>query len=117
MSSTRSNESPDGEPSGGLLERVLDQTFRRLRAQDGLEEAEAAALVDVARRRRGEPFSIDPVATELVRAVLADALAASVTPPPQFDALVAQVTKTIGDDETSRARLERLWSELNEIQA
>lgn len=108
---------PAAEPTGGLLDRVLEQTFRRLRAQGGLEDADAAALVDVARRRRGEPFSLDPVGSDLVRAVLTDALAPSVTPPPHFDALVAQVTQTLGEDVTSRARLERLWLELNEVQA
>ncbi len=105
-----------GQPSANraLLDRVLEQTFRRLRAEDGLGEADAGALVDVARRRRGEPYSHTPVAIELVEAVLRDTLVRSVTPPPEFAALVAQVAQTIHDDDDARARLEKLWQALNE---
>jgi hypothetical protein len=99
-------------PARDLLEQVLRQTLNG--ASETADPAALEALSLVAARHRGRPLELQPVAVDLVHAVL------SAQFPGQFgDAagareLSAEIARTLFDDPPSRHRLEALWSRLAE---
>jgi hypothetical protein len=90
-----------------LLERTL--TFRE---PDGPEDREP--FLQVARRHRGEPFNVDPIGTDLVRAVLE----ASVLPPgttaEASQAMCREIAGTLSADPQTSERLLAFWARLSE---
>lgn len=104
--------SPPSDPLA--WKRVVEQTFRRLQPTDDMNPRDVAALAEVARKRRGEPFVLVPVATELVAAILKDDFRPVIANASGWDGLVHDVASAIFDDAVSRARMENLWSRLLE---
>jgi hypothetical protein len=65
-------------------------------------------------RHGGKPFSLEPVAVELVAAVLEVQGAAGAELPAPRQAVTLQVARSLCEDPASRRRLEGFWARLNE---
>ena len=88
-----------GEPADReLLDRVLEQTLARINEGVLFEAPDMNALKEVARRYRGQPLSLEPVAVELVQA-----------------ALRPQVARMLIDDPTAHDRLQGFWDRLSQV--
>ena len=95
-----------------LLERVLRETSGIFGADEAVDEADSEALAEVARRHGGEPLTFEPIAVELVQAVLRSHFPAQSHSSQLWHALTAQIALTLFDDPVSRDRLEALWVRL-----
>jgi len=111
--SPRESSETEGIPERGLLEKVLQQTLSGGAAVK-LDPGDLEALRKVARTHRGKPLVLDPVAVELVYAILC------VQFPEQFrsavtaKAMSAEIARALIDDPTGRQRLEAIWTDLGE---
>ena len=74
--------------------------------------AEKGAILEVARKFQGQPFSLDPVLGELVRAVLRSRLPERAGSGAAWREISAEIAETLFEDPVSRDRLERFWSRL-----
>ena len=109
-----SDEASAGQPADArMLEQVLDQTLKS--AASGLRQGSADwdALVAVARAFRGAPFSVEPVALELVLAILRRHFAAPNAQALVTDKMARQITATLCEDPVSLERLKGLWMRLS----
>ncbi len=97
-----------------LLESVLQQTLSICSSDEPLDPGSRRALEEVAARHRGEPFSVEPVAVELVAAVLHSQGKASSNSADAWRSVAFQVARTLCEDPTSRGRLETFWGRLCE---
>jgi len=97
-----------------LLDLVLKQTLlaEDAEARDRLESIDG--LIAVARRRKDEPFSVDPIGIELVQTVLQTPFRALVASEEKWLAMTEQVARTLFDDPASYERLSNLWRRLSE---
>ena len=117
-----------GEPEGGpekaaqtpqpalsrLLEHVMRQTLECCETVEPLNAAEMRALGEVARRYRGRPLVLEPVAVELVEAVL-DSFCPTANNSSRFWRNISvQVAQSIIDDPPALARLKTFWIRLSE---
>jgi hypothetical protein len=110
-------ERSSGLPSDpGLLERVLGATEALLCADTPLDDAQRAALRDVARRYRGQPLAVSPVAVELVQAVVGRRFRQCADSEPLWREMAMTIAETIVEDPLARGRLESLWTFLGESQ-
>lgn len=115
----RSPESPGAvsrhcELVRDILESVLEHTSEACADDHGLDPAQRQALVEVARRYRGQPLVPVPIVSELVHAMLVSEFRDR---PEWFSAwggVAGRVAQTLWDDHLSRQRLEALWSRLAE---
>jgi hypothetical protein len=78
--------------------------------QDSDEGPHCEALRQVARRYPGHPFVLDPVAVELVLAVLDNRL---LTNERSRREAALQIAETLFEDPALHERLERLWLRLS----
>ena len=103
-----------GQSYQELLDRVLQQTLltENSESQPRLESLDE--LLDLARRRRGEAFKLEPVGVELVQTVLGTAFRALVDSEDQWQAMTRQVAETLCEDPVSYDRLSSLWRRLHE---
>lgn len=99
-------------PSQISLEQVLEQTLARLGASEPLAEADVLALQGVADRRRGLTLQLDPVAVELVEALLGDHLRIWLKSPEAWRSMTTEIAQALLDHPASQARLQSLWSQL-----
>ncbi|HWA97557.1 MAG TPA: hypothetical protein VG713_03670 [Pirellulales bacterium] len=97
------------EPNPEALERILDQTLRS--AQDPAGPDDPTMFDEVARAHAGEPFTVEPIAVDLVRAALRSQMNAGWS--PALEGASKCIAVSLCDDPTSRQRLERLWSTLS----
>lgn len=101
---------------GDLLDRILEET--RL-GESGADEDRAAGLQElkqVASRHSGAAFSLDPVAVEMVRAVVGPGCRKLAGSDEAWQAMTRSIAQTLFDDVRTRERLERLWHRLCEAQ-
>jgi hypothetical protein len=96
-----------------LLEEVLRKTLAICSSDEPLDEDSNNALKSVVARHAGEPFSFDPVAIQLVAAVLRVQFAAGSNSSGIWGELPIRVARTLYDDPPSRERLETFWRRLN----
>lgn len=75
---------------------------------------EGGALLEVERRHRGAPFSVAPVAVELVAAALKEPFKGLVPSPQAWQELTRQIAQAMCEDPSARERLARLWDSLCE---
>ena len=111
---------------GDLLDRILEET--RLGEggadedsadEDSADEDSAEGLRDlkqVAARYSDAAFSLEPVAVELVRAVVGPAYRKLAGSDEAWQAMTRSIAQTLFDDARTRERLERLWHRLCEAQ-
>jgi hypothetical protein len=97
-----------------LLEVVLQQTLLAQDSANRQPPEEMNDLLEVARRRKGEAFQVDPIGIELVQTVLERPFRSLVASPQQWTALTRQVTQTLCDDAATFDRLRSLWRRLVE---
>ena len=71
-------------------------------------------LLAVARRRPGEGMSVEPVARELVEAVLAHEFAGQPKLLEVIPTMSTRLASTLLDDPVSRGRMMRMWDRLQE---
>lgn len=92
----------------GILEQILanSEPDRPVSARD---QKIRAALIQVARDLRTEPFSLDPVLHALVRVMTGQLQGLSAE---QAGAVERSVAATLYDDVASRERIEKLWTQL-----
>lgn len=94
-----------------LLEDVLRETSAA-RGTDTPVNVDLEALRQIGRRRRGEPFSEDPVTRELVGSVLLTQFRDHWNTPELWRPIAERIARTLCEDLVARSRLERLWSRL-----
>jgi hypothetical protein len=100
---------PAPPTESGLLGQVLQHTTEIGDGGEPLERREREALAEVARRYRGQPLDVDPVATELVGAMLVTLIP---SPPNSAEgrAVIARcVAQTLVDDPRCQERLAAIW--------
>ncbi len=95
-----------------LLEDVLRETSSAARGSDTPVDVDLEALRQIGRRRRGEPFSEDPVTRELVGSVLLTQFRDHWNTPELWRPIAERIARTLCEDLVARSRLERLWSRL-----
>jgi hypothetical protein len=111
QSSERENEKPIDR---ALLEKVLEETLSASHhgapgSITGLE-----ALRDVARRYRGQPLVLDPVAMELVWAMLRSSFPKVREGSREWRTMSTRIAQTLLDDPVARERLKAFWGRLTE---
>jgi hypothetical protein len=96
------------------LQQVLAETRETLLLDEPLAAGDQQALAEVARRHRGRPLTLEPVARELVSAILRNHFSGL----PGFlrgeQSLSAQVAQSLMEDPVARERLEAFWVRLGE---
>jgi hypothetical protein len=104
------------EYSQGKLHEVLREALVLAEAGPYSPEndEQVSALREVARRRRGEPFSLEPVAVEMVEAVLRTLLGAPSGEEQAWGTVSRAVAETLCDHPASEKRLRALWERLGE---
>lgn len=105
-------------PDPALLESVLRETLETPvgdSSDDPLADGDMEALKEVARRHRGRPFSLEPVAVDLVEAMLHQQFPVRPESVDKWRAIAAQVAQTLCDDPHSYDRLRNLWKHLSGV--
>jgi hypothetical protein len=92
-----------------MLEQILAASSGGLPAAGFVEPSDVQPLAEVARRLAGQPFELEPVAIELVQAMLAVQFEKAGLPATTLRAMAQQIATTLYEDPTSRERLEALW--------
>ncbi|MEX0712151.1 MAG: hypothetical protein WD278_07360 [Pirellulales bacterium] len=98
-----------------LLEKVVEQTLLNLGGSEPMAPEDVAALREVASRHSGRVFGLEPVAVEMVEAVLRGQFEQLHTDQSRR-AIAAEVATTIYEDQVSHDRLLALWNRLSEAQ-
>lgn len=97
-----------------LLDQILQTTLSLGRGgNDPLTPEELRTLTVVAKRRGGEPLSVE-TAMELVQAVLRLRFRALADSRDQWERMTRQIAETIFDDPQANERLRTLWALLCE---
>jgi hypothetical protein len=109
----------DPTADAGLLEQVLRETLSVAEETEQLEPAYLEALREVGRRYQGQPLTLEPVATTLVRTVLATRFGhlevSSQEPSAEpWQTMARQIAATLLDDPQAHRRLEAFWARLSE---
>lgn len=101
-----------GDP--GLLEQVLRETLAVSDPEVPLSHGEWEALRRVAEQHAGVALSRDPIAVQLVTAILVTRFHNVDCPAEVWQTLARQIAETLWEDPTSQARLHALWVRLIE---
>jgi hypothetical protein len=101
-----------GEPS--LLDEALAETLALASGGTALDSVELAPFVQVARRHRGRPLTLEPVAVDLALAVLEHRFSQAGFKHEVLQVLARQVAQRLLDDPRSRGWLETFWTQINE---
>jgi hypothetical protein len=101
-----SSDSPED-----ALKQILNQPDIRS-SNLNLESVDTILLLPVAHAHAGKPLTLEPVAVELVQAMLKSHFNAKTLPPPTMQSAARTIAATLMEDPGSRERLERLWSKL-----
>jgi hypothetical protein len=96
------------------LDAIVRATLESADDEAHVTNEEIAALAAVARRHRLAPLSYDPVAIELVEAIIQANYGPLGRPPEVWHATAAKIAALLLESPASRARLENLWSRLVE---
>lgn len=127
--STPEGRSPAGEPAPESVEpdpttsstmdkRAFDAVLRATLDSDAADQRvtaeEVAALADVARRHGAAPFVNDPIAVDLVEAIIQANYGHLRRPPEIWRSTAVRIAAVLCDSPAARARLENLWARLLE---
>lgn len=100
-----------------MLEQILSLTSGDTPQAGFVEATDVQAVTDVARQLAGQPFSLEPVAVELVHAMLLAQFRKAGLSSSALRAMAEQLAATLYDDPASRQRLEALWIGLTQQQS
>ena len=106
----------DRLPSRDLLESVLNETLTGRSVGDSMSRTTLAALQEVAKRHRGQPLILEPVAVELVRALLRLKFPKQPVTSREWKFMSNRIAQTMLDDPVARERLRVFWSRLTEME-
>jgi hypothetical protein len=95
-----------------LLEEVLEETAEASGMQEPLQDPERERIRQVVQRHRGRPLVLDPVAVELVEAVLLVSFPQLAGSSALAYSMAKQVAATLMEDPQVRPRLAALWERL-----
>jgi hypothetical protein len=98
----------------GLLEQVLRETLAVSDPEVPLSRSEWEALRQVAERHKVVALSLDPIAVQLVTAILVTRFHDVECPAELWQTLARQIAGTLWEDPTSQARLHAIWASLTE---
>lgn len=101
-------------PDLPLLEQVLQETLAGGTSTDPLRRQQWQALVEVARRHRGEALVLEPVAVDLVEALLRSRFDQLQLPADSWQHMSRVIATTLLDDPHAQARLATFWGQLSE---
>jgi hypothetical protein len=106
----KSPEKAAGDPTRdrAMMEEVLKRTLDQ--PANSLDSAERDSLVALARRHRGEPFELDPVAVDLVEVMLRREFNARITSPDRWRRMCYEVARTLFDDPAAHQRMQAIWT-------
>jgi hypothetical protein len=113
-----SEKSAQAEPQrsqpidASLWEKVLAESTEGEAGCGSFTTAEREGLRDVARRYRGQPLTVEPVAAALVEAVLAPHLSREPRMAPFWQVAFLHIAQTQMDDPHAHELLELFWSRL-----
>jgi hypothetical protein len=96
-----------------VLDRVLREALVTIAPSEWLRGQGLEAVSAVARRHRGEPFALDPIAVELVEALLGLLLGRARDGASPWQRMSVAVAETLCDDPVANGRLESLWKVLS----
>ena len=97
-----------------LLEKVLRETLAVSDPEVPMSRGEWEALRQVAQRHMNVALSLDPVAIQLVTAILVTRFHDVACPDELWQTLARQIAETLWEDPTSQTRLHALWARLTE---
>jgi hypothetical protein len=100
------------EPS--LLDQALAETLALASGGTAQDSAELAPFVQVARRHRGRPLTLEPVAVDLALAVLEHRFSQAGFKQEVLQVLARQVAQRLLDDPRARGWLETFWTQISE---
>lgn len=105
---------PGDQTERRLLDKVLMQTALESINRENIDDRLLNALVDVARRLRGQPWSLDPVAVELVHTALTSQFDMISSQARDWRAVSMRVTEMLFNDPIVHDRLKSLWLKLSQ---
>src|SRR5258706_9449638 len=97
-----------------FLEEVLDRVLVAPDPSRALAGEDWEALVEVARARRDEPFTLDPIAIELIRAILRPYFGGWKAAPDLLRNISREIAGTLFEDPGFHHRLRTFWLHLIE---
>jgi hypothetical protein len=98
----------------GLLQNVLQQTLAAMDVGQVVDDAERQVLREVVERHSGAELCLEPIAEELVSAILTVRFRCLDYPAGVWKSMAPQIARILWEDPASRARLLALWTRLNE---
>ncbi len=101
-------------PGREFLEGVLHRALAAPDPAETITGDDWKALLEVASVRREEPFGLEPVCVELVRAVLRSYFGARRGEADPFPEVSREIAATLFEDPVSHERLRTLWIRLIE---
>jgi hypothetical protein len=104
----------DRPVESSLLEQAVDETLALASSGPALPGLELAPYAEVARRYRGRPWTLEPVAADLALAVLRRRFGGAGLGETALADLARQTAQTLLDDPHARRRLEEFWKRLLE---
>ncbi len=107
---------PGSQTERRLLDQVLMQTAMESFSRDDLDDRLMQNLLDVAKRLRGQPWSMDPVAVELVHAALMCQFEMITSIQRDWKPVSTRVTEVLFNDPIVHDRLKTLWTRLSQEQ-
>ncbi len=101
-------------PEQDVLEDVLRETLAA-RAGDPDHSAQLTALTEVARKHPGADLDLEPVAVELVEALLRIRFGQVTRTPEVWREASRHIAGVLYETPESQARLRQLWQEVSEL--
>jgi hypothetical protein len=114
------SESPAKEPAAepAVGARMLDQILALMAGGSPeagfVEPDDLRAIREVAKNLAGQPFSRDPVVSDLIHAILQVQFQKAQIPSTSVRAMAQYIANTLYDDPPSRQRLETMWASLSQ---
>jgi hypothetical protein len=108
-------ETLHSEPAASHEQAALDAVLRATADTDADERvtaAEVEALRDVARRHGPVALTLEPIAVELVEAIILINYGHLRRPPEVWRATASRIASLLFESPVPRARLENLWARL-----
>lgn len=99
-------------PDKNLLDQILTETALGELSDDKYSTEDMRLLREVAARYSASAFDLEPVAVELVRAVVGEPFRELLGGQDEWCAMTREIAQTLFDDPQSRQRLESLWNRL-----
>jgi len=100
-------------PESGVLDDVVRATIASAETDDRLTSQELAALKEVARRWGDAPFSLEPIAVELVQAIVMTNYG-QLRAQQDWPSMTARIARNLYESPAANARLNNLWRRLVE---